>query len=639
MKEIILGTAGHIDHGKTSLIKTVTGINTDRLKEEQERGITIELGFASLQLPSGTMVGIVDVPGHEKFVKNMVAGATGIDVVALVVAADEGIMPQTREHIEICTLLGIRHGLVVLTKTDLVDEEWLEMVQEEVAAFIRGTFLEDAPTVLFSAVSGQGRDDFILQVDDLARAIPQRTSSGLFRLPIDRVFSMKGFGTVITGTLTSGAVSVGDQVMVYPTGITSKVRGLQVHNHSVQTAQAGMRTAINFQGLEKETVNRGDVVAAPGALTPSYMLDVVLNSLPGNEKALKNRVRVRFHTGTSEIMAIVVLLDREELLPGDKALVQIRLESPVCLVHGDHYVLRSYSPIRTIGGGWVINPIPEKHKRNKKEVLEHLTALTSDQPSEIVEQQVLSRGFEGCAFRDLRLMTNLAEKQLEQILQALMSQQRLLQVDKEKRIFVHQKAFAALQAKAGEHLAAYHEKNPLKQGMPREELKSRLPAAMDVKLFTLLLHHMIKQNVLAQKEDIVHLSGHEVALADDQQSVREQILAIYQEAGLTPPYLKDVCQTLKTNERQARQVVDLLAKENLMVKIKEDLYYHHAPLSRLKEELVNFLITHGELTTPQFKDMTGASRKYVIALLEHFDSIQLTIRVGDLRQLRKKTSA
>ncbi|MEJ2037333.1 MAG: selenocysteine-specific translation elongation factor [Desulfosarcinaceae bacterium] len=639
MKEIILGTAGHIDHGKTSLIKTITGVNTDRLKEEQERGITIELGFASLQLPSGTMVGIVDVPGHEKFVKNMVAGATGIDLVALVVAADEGIMPQTREHMEICTLLDIRHGLVVLTKTDLVDEEWLELVEEEVTSFTRGTFLEGAPIVQFSAVSGQGAEEFIKQVDLLGRDIPQRTSSGLFRLPIDRVFSMKGFGTVITGTLASGAVSVGEQVMVYPSGITSKVRGLQVHNQSVQTARAGMRTAINFQGLEKETVNRGDVVAAPGTLTPSYMIDAALNSLPGNEKAIKNRARVRFHTGTSEIMAIIVLLDREEMAPGERALVQIRLESPVNLVRGDHFVLRSYSPVRTIAGGWIINPIPEKHKRNKKEVMGHLTALTSSEPAEIVERQVQSRGFEGCSFRDLRIMTNLAEKQLEQILQSMMSHQHLVQVDKEKRTFVHQNAFEALQAKAGDHLSAFHAKNPLKQGMSREELKSKLPATMDVKLFTLLLNHMIKHNVLSQKEDIVHLVEHEVSLGDDQQSVREEILEIYREADLTPPYLKDVCQTLKTNERQARQVVDLLVKENLMVKIKGDLYYHHEPLTRLKEKIVNYLIDNGEISTPQFKDMTGASRKYVIALIEHFDSIQLTIRVGDLRQLRKKPTA
>ena len=639
MKEIILGTAGHIDHGKTSLIKAVTGVNTDRLKEEQERGITIELGFASLPLPSGTMVGIVDVPGHEKFVKNMVAGATGIDLVALVVAADEGIMPQTREHMEICTLLGIAHGLVVLTKIDLVEEEWLEMVQEEVAGFTRGTFLEEAPVVFFSALNGQGRDDFIAQVDRLGAAIPQRTASGLFRLPIDRVFSMKGFGTVITGTLASGSVSVGDQVMIYPSGITSKVRGVQVHNQGVQTARAGMRTAINFQGLERETVNRGDVVAAPGTLTPSYMLDAVLNSLPGNEKSIKNRAKVRFHTGTSEIMAMVVLLDREELLPGESALVQIRPETPLSLVRDDHYVLRSYSPVRTIGGGWIINPIPEKHKRNRDNVLQQLSALTAREPEKVVESQVRTRGFEGCAYRDLRIMTNLAEKQLDQILQALMSRQRILQVDKDKRTFVHQTAFEALQAKAVDHLRAYHAKNPLRQGMSREELKSRLPAAMDVKLFTLLLNHMIRQQVLAQKEDIVHLQEHQVSLAEDQQSVREQILATYEQAGLTPPYLKEVCQTLKTNERQARQVVDLLVKENLLVKIKEELYYHHAPLAQLREKLVDYLVRNEEISTPQFKDMTGASRKFVIALIEYFDNIQLTLRVGDLRKLRKKPTA
>jgi selenocysteine-specific elongation factor len=425
--------------------------------------------------------------------------------------------------------------------------------------------------------------------------------------------------------------------MVYPAGTTSKVRGLQVHNKSVETALSGMRTAINFQGLEKETVNRGDVVAMPGTLTASYMLDAVLNCLPSNEKVIKNRARVRFHAGTSEIMGIVILLDREELLPGDQALVQIRLDTPLTLIRDDYYVLRSYSPVRTIGGGWIINPIPEKHKRNRKEVIEHLAALTSKEARKIVELQVLARGFESCSFRDLRIMTNLSEKQLEQILQQMMSQQRVLQVDKDKRTYVHQNAFEALQTKVRDHLSTYHAKHPLKPGMPREELRSRLPAAMETKLFTLLLNQMTKQKLLMQQEEIVYLKEHQVSLADDQQSLRERILDIYQQADLTPPYLKEVCQTLQSDEKQTKQVVALLVKDNLLVKIKEDLYYHREPLTRLKERLTNHLIKHEEISTPQFKDMTGASRKFVIALLEYFDSVQHTIRVGDMRQLRKKT--
>ncbi|MFZ1200732.1 MAG: selenocysteine-specific translation elongation factor, partial [Desulfobacterales bacterium] len=318
MKQIILGTAGHIDHGKTSLIKAVTGTDTDRLKEEKARGITIELGFASLDLPSGQHVGIVDVPGHEKFVKNMVAGATGIDIVVMVIAADEGVMPQTREHMEICTLLGIKHGFVALTKIDMVDEEWRELATEDVRDFTAGTFLENAPIVPVSAVKEQGLQEFERVLEAICDQVADRGQSSLFRLPVDRVFTMKGFGTVITGSLISGRVRVGDTIMIYPSLITSKVRGIQVHNQAVEAAEAGQRTAINFQGLEKAAINRGQVLAMPGALKPSFIVDLQLQYLASNKKPIKNRTRVRFHTGTSEILGSLILLDREELPPGEK---------------------------------------------------------------------------------------------------------------------------------------------------------------------------------------------------------------------------------------------------------------------------------------------------------------------------------
>ena len=636
MKQIILGTAGHIDHGKTSLIKAVTGINTDRLKEEQLRGITIELGFASLMLPSGLHLGIVDVPGHEKFVKNMVAGVTGIDLLALVIAADEGIMPQTREHMEICTLLGIRYGLVVLTKIDLVDEEWLEMVTEEVKAFTRGTFLENAPVIPFSAVSGAGTEDFIKTVDTISEQIPPRSSSGLFRLPIDRVFSMKGFGTVITGTLASGKVNVGDRVMIYPSGEISKVRGLQVHNQSVQTAVAGMRTAINFQGLDKTEVDRGDVVAAPDTLVSSYMVDVHLHYLASNQKAIKNRRKVRFHSGTSEIMGTIILLDRDELAPGEQTVAQVRLDTSVTLVKDDPYVLRSYSPVRTIGGGKVINPLPVKHKRLRPEVVEPLSSLVEAAPEEVVQQHIASCGFAGCSYRDLRIAANLPEKQLDTILQAMMSRQDVLQVDKERRIFVHRTPFQNLQAQVRSHLSGYHTINPLKAGMPKEELKSKLPAGMDIKLYTMVLNQLVKTNSIVQQDDIIHLAEHQISLGADQQTLREQILETYLRSGITPPFFKEVRPQLNASDKQIDQVLNLLVDERLLIRIKEDFYYHCKPLDELKNKLIDYLTTHEEITTPQFKDMTGASRKYVIALIEYFDNIQLTLRVGDVRKLRKR---
>jgi selenocysteine-specific elongation factor len=636
VKQIILGTAGHIDHGKTSLIKALTGINTDRLKEEQLRGITIELGFAHLDLPSGQRLGIVDVPGHEKFVKNMVAGATGIDLVALVIAADEGIMPQTREHMEICALLGIRHGVVVLTKADLVEEEWLVMVQEEVDQFTNGTFLENAPVLPVSAVTGQGLDELVGTLDRISADIPARSSAGLFRLPVDRVFSMKGFGTVITGTLVSGKVSVGERVMLYPSGVASKVRGLQVHGLSVESAEAGMRTAINFQGLDKSDVQRGDVIALADTLVPSYMLDVHLHYLSSNTKALKNRTRVRFHAGTNEIMGMVVLLDREELTPGENAKTQLRLDTPVTLVKDDRFVLRSYSPVRTVGGGLILNPIPPKHKRNKPELIERLDALAQADPEHVVAQHIQDAGFGACSFNDLLIMSNLTEKQLDRLLQTMMSQKTALQIDREKRRYVHQSTFKDLQKAVQSQLSDYHRKYPLKTGMPKEELKSKLPPGVDNKLFTLVMQQMSKTEAIAMEEDMVRLSGHRVALGVDQRALRSRILEAFEQGGLTPPYFTDLCRQWETPLDHARQVLSLLVEEGLIIKIKEDLYYHQPSIEQLKQKLVDFLVAHEEITTPQFKDMTGASRKFVIPLIEYFDGIQLTIRVGDSRKMRKK---
>jgi selenocysteine-specific elongation factor len=636
LKQIILGTAGHIDHGKTSLIKAVTGINTDRLKEEQLRGITIELGFATLDLPSGQHVGIVDVPGHEKFIKNMVAGATGIDLVTMVIAADEGIMPQTKEHFEICSLLDIQKGMVVLTKIDLVDEEWLMLVQDEIASFTQNTFLENAPVIPVSATTGQGLPEFLNALDEICTRIPARSSSGLFRLPVDRVFTMKGFGTVITGTLAAGKVCVGDQVMLYPSEVTSKVRGLQVHNQSVAMATAGMRTAINFQGLDKAVVNRGDIVAMPETLVSSHMVDAILNYLPGNTKALKNRTRVRFHSGTNEIMGRVILLNCDEVLPGDTAWVQLRLEAPVTLIKDDHYVLRSYSPVHTIGGGRIIHPIPSKHKPHKPEVIDLLAHITSGTSEQIVAALIAATGHIGCLLRDLLIMANLPHKQLDQTLQSLASQQQIVQIDKERHLFVHQQELMALQKRIRTHLAAFHQQFPLKPGVPKEELKSKLPLRLNAKLFQMALQRMVKEEEVIQEEDILHLANHEITLDADEEGVRHQIMTIYEKGELMPPYFKEVAQKLATSTAQAKQVLSLLADEGLLVKIKEDLYYHHQPIAALKHQLVKFLLANGEISTPQFKDMTGASRKFVIPLLEYFDSLQLTIRVGDIRKLRKQ---
>jgi selenocysteine-specific elongation factor len=636
LKQIILGTAGHIDHGKTSLVKAVTGIDTDRLKEEKERGITIELGFAHLDLPSGQHLGVVDVPGHEKFVKNMVAGATGIDIVAMVIAADEGVMPQTREHMEICTLLGVRHGLVALTKVDLVDEEMLELAQEDVREFTRGSFLENAPVIPVSAATGQGLPEFVRVLDELSRQVEVRPPSSLFRLPVDRVFTMKGFGTVITGTLVSGKVQVGDPIMVYPSGITSKVRGIQVHNQSVQAAEAGMRTAVNFQGLDKEAVKRGEVLSSPNALKSSYMVDVQFHYLASGAKPMKNRTRMRFHTGTSEVLGNLILLENEELKPGETTVAQLRLDTPVAIVKGDHYVVRSYSPIRTVGGGQVLNPIPPKHKRFNAAVIQGLRSILSSDPEALVGRHIEASGPAGASFTDLRLMTNLTDKQLETTLQGMMSARTIIQVDKETRSYVHKQSFDALVKEAAEHLRGYHKAFPLKSGMLKEELKSKFPADTDVKLFNLVLNQMIKDNVIVQEEKTVRLAAHKVSLAGDEATLRRQMLKIYRDSGLQPPFFRDVAELLKAEPGQAKDVLNLLIEEGLIVRTKDDLFFHAEAIADLKQRMVKFFEAHAEMTPAHFKDMTGgASRKFLIPLLEYFDSRNLTLRVGDVRKLRR----
>jgi len=635
LKQIILGTAGHIDHGKTSLIKAMTGTDTDRLKEEKERGITIELGFAALDLPGGQHLGIVDVPGHEKFIKNMVAGVTGIDIVVMIIAADEGVMPQTREHMEICMLLGVRHGLVAMTKIDLVDEEWMELALEDIRDFSQGTFLEDSPILPVSSVTGQGIPELIEALDEIAREIPPRPPSSLFRLPIDRVFTMKGFGTVITGTLVSGKVTVGDTIMVYPTGITSKVRGIQVHNQSAESAEAGMRTAINFQGLDKAAVQRGEVLSKPGDLIPSYMADLSFHYLASNKKPLKNRTLVRLHTGTNEVLGHLVLLEQEELPPGQTSMAQIRLDAPVAIVKDDRFVIRSYSPIRTIGGGQVLNPTPQKHKRLKPETISGLQHLADDDPEAIIIYHIQQAGYNGVSYSHLKIMANLGGKQLDTMLQQMLSRKTILQTDKENRTYIHQTTFTTLQEKSVEYLANYHRLNPLKAGMPKEELRSKFPRLSNSKLFNQVLNQMIKSSQIVQEENTVRLESHRVALGVDQADVREKILNAYQKGGLQPPYFREVVKTLNADPKRTKEVLMHLVEEGQIVKTKEDLYFHVKAVEKLKSRLVDFLKTHGEITTPQFKEMTGASRKYVIPLIEYFDSKNVTLRVGDSRKLRK----
>ena len=636
MRHVVLGTAGHVDHGKTALIKALTGTDTDRLKEEKERGITIELGFASLKLPSGQTLGVVDVPGHEKFIKHMVSGAAGIDLVMMIIAADEGIMPQTKEHLNICSLLGIRTGLVALTKIDMVENDWLELVKTEIQDFLKGTFLEGVPVIPVSALKQKGIDELTAALDTVVQNIPEKNDCGIFRLPVDRVFTMKGFGTVVTGTLISDSISVGEDVLILPEEINTRIRGIQVHNQPTQEATAGQRTAINLQGIEKESLQRGDVLARPGTVVPTTRLDVFIEYLKNNAKSLKNRTLARLHTGASEIIARVILIEKDELAPGEKGFAQLILEKKDVVVAGDRFVLRSYSPITTIGGGLIIDPLPPKHKRLNKKVIEELATLLNGTLPKKIEVILERAGFAGTNLRHLvfRLGTN--AKNIKEALQSILSQKSALITDKEETNIISASFYEKLAQSAAEIISQYQKKNPLREGISKEELKASLGRDISPKLFFMLLQNLADQKKIEVDKETVRLFGHKVTLADDLNSIRQEILKIYNEAGLTPSSFKDVINNFQDKKTEAQNIIKLLLKEGSLIKINEELIFTREALDNLRKNYKALLVKEGKATPVSFKELTGLSRKYIIPLMEYFDTDKLTMRVGDHRILREK---
>jgi len=632
---IILGTAGHIDHGKSALVKALTGVDPDRLKEEKLRGITIELGFAELELPSGQHLGIVDVPGHERFVRHMVAGASGMDLVALVIAADEGVMPQTREHLEICELLRVKQGLVVLTKVDLVEPDWLELVEEEVREALKGTFLDGAPIVSFSAVTGAGKENLLATLADLAAQVPPKPVTGIFRLPIDRVFTIKGFGTVVTGTAISGRVKVGEAVAVYPPEFKARVRGLQVHGQTVEEALAGNRTAVNLQGLEKEELERGMVVAPPGALIKSRRLDAYLEILPSAPRPLKHRQAVRLHTGTSERVAMPLILDADEMAPGSSGYVQFFLREPLALKPGDRLVIRSFSPAFTWGGGLVLHVNPTRHKRRHPEVLARFEILEQGSPEDVLRLYLSEAGAAGRSRAELTALLPWDPGDLANRLNAMTRQSQVLYYDQENQRYLLAVTAQELERQSLQILADYHRKFPLKPGLSKEELRRQLPPAMEVRLFNYLLGGMAQKKQIVSEKDLVRLSTHKVTLAQDQEDVSRRLEELYRRGHFSPPTFKEATEASKIAPDKVKQLLQVLVNQGRLIKVKEDLYFHQAAIEALKAALIDFLKQNREITVNQFKDLTQTSRKFSIPLLEYFDSTRTTVRVGETRRLRE----
>jgi selenocysteine-specific elongation factor len=634
MSHLIIGTAGHIDHGKTTLVRALTGINTDRLKEEQERGITIELGFAHLDLPGLPPVGIVDVPGHEKFVHHMVAGVAGIDLLILVIAADEGIMPQTREHLDICRLLGVGAGLVVLTKADLVEPDWLEMVSQEVTAFLKGTFLEGGPVIPVSSATGLGIPALRETLRAMLARVAPRPVLGIPRLPIDRVFTMKGFGTVVTGTLIAGTLRVGDEVEILPPGLESRIRGIQVYGTAVEEARAGQRTAINLQGAEKSTIERGFTLTHPGRLDASYLFDAKLTLLAAAARPLANRTRVRLHLGTSEIFARVITLGREKIEPGETAMVQFRLESPGVALPRDRFVIRSYSPAVTLGGGEMVDTRPAKHRQFSGDAVEKLEVLAGADASRSIPLLVRAAGLAGTGEPELARRLNLERREIARQVAALLKAGQLFLVPGVPPLYVHADTAQAFDEQSLALLADYHRQNPLKPGLLKEELRSKFPAA-SARLFLALLDRLQKRGKIAVEQEVVRLAGHRVQLRVDQEEVKGRVEELFRKAGLQTPSLELAAQELRLEPKALREAIGLLVAEKRLFKISEELLMHGENLAAIRERVTEFLRQNGKLTVTDFKDLTGVSRKYSVPLLEHFDRNGVTIRVGDHRVLRK----
>ncbi|MBE2888536.1 selenocysteine-specific translation elongation factor [Geobacter anodireducens] len=635
MKHLILGTAGHIDHGKTSLVRALTGINTDRLPEEKSRGITIELGFAHLELPGGLQFGIVDVPGHERFVRTMVAGVGGMDMVMLVIAADEGVMPQTREHLEICQLLGVKRGLVVLTKSDMVEPDWLDLVVEEVRDYLVGSFLEEAPIVPASSRTGAGIEAVKAELARLAVQVDEKKTEGPFRLPVDRVFTVTGFGTVVTGTLLSGTISVGDEVELLPSGLPARVRGVQTHGRRGDAASAGQRVAVNLQGVEHTEVERGDIVVPRGVYRTTRTVDARLDYLPSAPRELRHRSTLRLHSATYEVPAQVILLDRDALIPGDSAYIQLRLRHPVLLLPGDPFVLRSYSPQATLGGGRVLDPMPPRRRRRSDEALALLQALGEHSDPDTVRLLVSGSLLTGICFEDIVVRGGLSARRTEAVMAALLSTGEVVQMVREPRLFLSRASFASLKGLLLSEVEGYLRDNPLREGLGKEELKTRLPRRSDPRFFTPLLASLEKEGKIVVDRDLVKLPGRKGTVTVDQADFQVRVEKALQRGGYEPPTIKEMCDSLHCVEKMLLEHLNILAREGRAVKVKSDIFYAPEPVADIREKLMAYLRDKGEIMPPEFRELTGLSRKFMIPLLEFFDQEKMTIRVGDKRILRR----
>ena len=632
MKHVIIGTAGHVDHGKTLLVKALTGIDTDRLVEEKKRGITIELGFAHLDFDDGTQAGIVDVPGHEKFIKNMLAGAGGIDLAMLVVAADEGFMPQTVEHLGILSLLGIQDGLVVITKCDMADPEWVEMVKEDVRTHVEGTFLEGKPVFTVSAYTGQGIPELRQALKELVQKAAEKNMRTPFRLPIDRVFSVDGFGTVVTGTLIEGSVSNGDMAEILPGGVQARVRNLQVHDRDVETAYAGQRVAINLAGVKKADLGRGDVIARPGSVRTSLMLDARLQNLKNSQRTILSGSQVHLYHGSAVRLCKVVLLDRDALQPGESCYAQLRLTEEIAAKRGDRFVIRFYSPLETIGGGVVLDDLPRRHKRGDQAVLEALAIRESGSGDDQLVQLVAEHGHSLPTLEKLAAPQNLDREELGRSLEELTSAGKVLQPLPGR--YLAASVFDAIWDSCRGLLEQYHRQNPLHAGMKVAELRQKLLKNTDQAVADAILAALAREGKIKAVADRYALADFAVHLTKRQSAIREKLLQTYRKAGLEVPGLDEVIASFPPAEQgDCRQVVESLVSGGGLVMLTPQLCLHSQVYAQVCDKTRDFMVERQELTLAEFRDLLGTSRKYALAVLEYYDKNKILKKDGDVRRL------
>jgi len=636
LKSVIVGTAGHVDHGKSTLVKVLTGIDPDRLKEEKERGITIDLGFAHLILPSGILAGIVDVPGHERFIHNMVIGAGGVDLVMLVIAADEGVMPQTVEHLEICELLGIKDGFVVLTKVDLVDEELLELITEDIREFLKGTFLEGAPIIPFSAVTLQGKEDIIKVLDEKAKKVQEKPIHKPFRLPIDGVFTVKGHGTVVRGTAISGEVAVGDEVMVYPQGILTKVRSIQVHGKPVDKAYAGMRTALNLLNVSKDEVERGNVVSLPGVLKPTQWLDVEIKTVRKLSKPLKNFENLLLYIGTSEVLAKLILVVKNELSANERDVAQLYVSKPIVCFRDDRFILRRPGTNETVAGGRVLLAVTTKRKRTKPWEKEELLFLAQGDASEIAYYLIKNKGRRGLKVEDLSYSLSVYGQEIEDIIKSL--NEKLIIIPEGQTSYLFAKsALAELKEEILERLEKYHQANPLSPGLSKEALKSRLSDEPNYLLYERALSQLLHEQKIHKDKDLYLLPQYRSIKSTELEEVKKKVEQTFLKEGLTPRDAEEILLDFGDKYYVAKELFKILQRENVLIPLTEKLVYHRDILEEVKRKVFAYFERHKELTVSAFRDLLGGnlSRKYLIPLLEYLDKEKITLRVGDKRVLRK----